>query len=314
MRITNLFSNLSITILAVIFGLTCNGLALAQQAGPATTSPPLNATPASPAKTADGETAPATAAASQPVPLKDNVATISPANTQVNFVGTHLGAEPNPRLGGFRVFNGELVVDPENQSLKSLTMEFTIDSLWTEVGDKLTNHLKAVDFLDVANYPTAKFSSTEFKPGSKAGDVEIIGDFTLHGQTQSITLPATVAQSEQGVMLTSEFSLDRTSFGISEHADKVAAAVSIQLKIGQPTQSAIAPTTPSGPNPGGSRGNFDPTAMFKQQDANGDGKLTGDEIPEMMKQRMDAFDTDQDGSISLEEIQARIKARMGQGK
>ena len=58
---------------------------------------------------------------------------------------------------------------------------------------------------------------------------------------------------------------------------------------------------------GGGGGRFDLAAMFENRDADGDGKLTGDEISERMRENMDQIDTDQDGSVTLEEFQARMQ-------
>ena len=61
-----------------------------------------------------------------------------------------------------------------------------------------------------------------------------------------------------------------------------------------------------GGGPGGGGGRFDLAAMFANRDADGDGKLTGDEISERMRENIDQIDTDQDGSVTLEEFQAGI--------
>ncbi len=58
---------------------------------------------------------------------------------------------------------------------------------------------------------------------------------------------------------------------------------------------------------GGGGGRFDPAAIFADRDADGDGKLTGDEISDRMRENMDQIDTDQDGSVTLEEFQARMQ-------
>ncbi len=62
---------------------------------------------------------------------------------------------------------------------------------------------------------------------------------------------------------------------------------------------------PGGRSGGG--GTVDPVAMFKQRDTNGDGKLSGDEISERMRQNIKEIDTNDDGEISLEEFQARMR-------
>jgi len=71
---------------------------------------------------------------------------------------------------------------------------------------------------------------------------------------------------------------------------------------------------PGGGGPGGGGGReFDLMALFLSRDADGDGKLAGDEIPDGMKERLDSIDTDGDDAISLEEIEARVSSRRGGG-
>ncbi|HJN08086.1 MAG TPA: hypothetical protein QF564_05295, partial [Pirellulaceae bacterium] len=55
---------------------------------------------------------------------------------------------------------------------------------------------------------------------------------------------------------------------------------------------------------GGRRGGFDPLAMFARRDADGDGELTGEEIPERMQERLDSIDTDGNGAVSRKELEA----------
>ncbi len=50
--------------------------------------------------------------------------------------------------------------------------------------------------------------------------------------------------------------------------------------------------------------------MFERSDANKDGKLTGDEIPERMRERLNMIDTNGDGSIDKEEMK-RMASRLG---
>lgn len=63
----------------------------------------------------------------------------------------------------------------------------------------------------------------------------------------------------------------------------------------------------------GGRGGFDPAAMFERSDANKDGKLTKDELPERMRDRFERLDTDKDGSVTLEEFRANMRAAFGGG-
>lgn len=63
------------------------------------------------------------------------------------------------------------------------------------------------------------------------------------------------------------------------------------------------------------KGNFNPEAMFAQRDANGDGKITSDElesIPEQFRTAMQALDTNSDGAISKDEFLQGM-SRFGRG-
>jgi Ca2+-binding EF-hand superfamily protein len=82
------------------------------------------------------------------------------------------------------------------------------------------------------------------------------------------------------------------------------------------------PGTPGGPRPEGAgqaAGNQELIAkMFENRDANGDGQLSGDEIPEQMRERLDRIDTNGDGAVDKEEMKkaAGRVARMlgGEGR
>jgi len=54
--------------------------------------------------------------------------------------------------------------------------------------------------------------------------------------------------------------------------------------------------------------------MFKQFDANSDGKLTGDEVPERMRRGMARIDTNADGAIELSEIEQMTRSFGGGGR
>ncbi|MEM7011977.1 MAG: hypothetical protein AAF585_10885 [Verrucomicrobiota bacterium] len=60
---------------------------------------------------------------------------------------------------------------------------------------------------------------------------------------------------------------------------------------------------------GGKGGRPDPAEMFSRMDANGDGKISSDEAPEFIWERMSAADANGDGAVTIEEMQARRAAR-----
>ncbi len=144
----------------------------------------------------------------QPGSLQGTSAAISPSNSKIEFVGAKITAsEP----GGFTDFAGKIDVgDPIETSKIEVTIQTA--SLYTNK-EKLTQHLKSPDFLDVAKFPTATFRSAEI---TKTGDGHTIsGDLTLHGVTKRISFPATIKAGTGEVTANAEFSIDRHDYGIS---------------------------------------------------------------------------------------------------
>lgn len=85
---------------------------------------------------------------------------------------------------------------------------------------KLIGHLKAADFFDVENFPTATFKLTEVvKEGTK---INVSGNLTLKGITKNITIPASFVSENGFVSFKSDvFKIDRTEFGIEYKSTKL---------------------------------------------------------------------------------------------
>ena len=153
---------------------------------------------------------------------------LTPENTLIQFVGTHVGDKPDPRTGKF----GKLTGSAKGADGKLTEVMVTIDtaSLETEI-EKLTNHLKSPDFFDVRQHPEATFVSKKIEAGED-GKVNITGDLTMLGETKSITFPAVVKVGKD-MSLTAEFVIDRTEFGMNYSPDKVHKDVTMTIKVGK---------------------------------------------------------------------------------
>lgn len=153
---------------------------------------------------------------------------LTPENTLIQFVGIHADpANPDPRTGKFNQFTGSIA--RSDAGVQSINVEIVTDSLTTEI-DKLTGHLKSVDFFNVKEHPKATFTSTKIEPAGD-GQVNITGDLTLLGNTQSITFPATVS-TEGEFSLKAEFQIDRTQFGMDFGTDNVLKEVDMTITVG----------------------------------------------------------------------------------
>src|SRR5687768_13565378 len=107
-----------------------------------------NARPAATAQQERKETPP------KPVPVEDGKVALDAKNTTIQFVGTHVGPKPDPRIGYFSKFTGELAMHETAKAPESVTVEIETASLVTPIG-KLTGHLHSPDFFEVRRYPKA---------------------------------------------------------------------------------------------------------------------------------------------------------------
>ena len=160
------------------------------------------------------------------------VARLEPANTRIEFVGTHVGDDPKPRLGGFKTFEG--MVGVQDGKPVSVSVEMKISSIWTEF-DNLTKHLMNEDFFEEDKFSSANFNSTSINVLGD-GNCTIVGELTLHGTSSAIEFPAKYTVSEKGLVLSADFKIDRTDFGMDKMTDGVEKEVSLNVVVGQATR------------------------------------------------------------------------------
>jgi polyisoprenoid-binding protein YceI len=141
------------------------------------------------------------------------VLAIEPGTSKIDFIGSKkVGGAHN---GGFKAFHGAAELVPGKPELKSIVVDIDTPSIFSD-DPKLTEHLKAKDFFEVDKYPTAKFVTTEIKPGGDKGATHtLVGNLTLHGVTKSITIPVVAKVDGETLSLTSEFALNKDDFGMT---------------------------------------------------------------------------------------------------
>lgn len=161
-----------------------------------------------------------------------------------------IGLKPGGRhYGTFGLQDGQLEVQNGEVVGGSLTIDLNdidVKDLEGEYRDKLTGHLKSGDFFDVANSPTGKFVITsvsklegnnaatslteesrkevdnaadQFVPEVSNPTHSITGNLTLRDTTLSVTFPAHVELTENGLQAKARFVIDRTQWGITFRDD-----------------------------------------------------------------------------------------------
>jgi polyisoprenoid-binding protein YceI len=149
-----------------------------------------------------------------------NTYNIDPSHSTASFSIKHMMIAKVH--GGFEKLSGKLVYDAANPSKSSVEVSIDAASVNTREPQR-DAHLKSADFFDVEKYPTISFKSTRVE--GSAGDLRVIGDLTIHGVTQSVTLevegPSTEMKDPWGnikIGASATTKIKRKDFGLTWNA------------------------------------------------------------------------------------------------
>jgi polyisoprenoid-binding protein YceI len=139
---------------------------------------------------------------------------IDPVHSSISFSVRHLMV--TKVQGSFSDFSGDITVSSEGTP--SVSAEIAVGSVSTG-NDQRDAHLRAAEFFDVEQYPTATFTSTGMWPDGGGGYV-LEGDFTLKGITKPISLALEFSGTNPGMGrgpvagFVASVMLNRKDFGI----------------------------------------------------------------------------------------------------
>lgn len=164
--------------------------------------------------------------------IKAGTYAVEPYHTQVLFSVSHFGF--TNYYGNFSGASGSLAVTPKKVSSMAVSISVPVASVATTV-PKLTEELKAADWLDATHYPTMVFRSTGVtQTGPDTADVA--GVLTLHGITKPLTLHATfngagvnVLDHKQTLGFQLSGVLKRSDFGVSKYVPLVSDEVTLMI-------------------------------------------------------------------------------------
>ena len=109
---------------------------------------------------------------------------VDPNHTHPSFEADHMGGLSVWR-GMFRSSSGQVTYDAVAHTGE---VDITVDTGSIDFGhDKLSEHVKSPDMLDVARFPTATYKG-KFSKFNGDAPAEVAGELTLHGVTKPLKL------------------------------------------------------------------------------------------------------------------------------
>jgi polyisoprenoid-binding protein YceI len=133
---------------------------------------------------------------------------ISPQKSQLQFKAYSLLAKPT---GTFHSFSGDIIADA--QQLRASSVHFVIDARSIDTANaKRDRHLRSEDFLFVEKYPTISFRSTAIT--QEGAGYLVQGNLELRGVTKPLTIPLTVEQHQDDIVVHGRITLNRRVFGM----------------------------------------------------------------------------------------------------
>ena len=129
--------------------------------------------------------------------------------------GSHNGTI-SVNAGKFSVKDGMIESGEFEIDMNSITV---LDIPAEDEGNaKLVGHLKDADFFDVATYPNASFSVTGMKTDGEK--TLLSGNLTMKDATNNITIPVTMTDNGDEVMLKSDaFTIDRSKWNVKYNSE-----------------------------------------------------------------------------------------------
>jgi polyisoprenoid-binding protein YceI len=154
-------------------------------------------------------------------------------HASINFRIPHLGF--SWLVGRFDTFSGTFSYDEKNPAASRIFVEIDTASINSNHAER-DKHLRAADFLDVAQFPTATFVSKSVTPTGD-GKATIEGEVMLRGVTKPVTIEAEVMGGgkdpwggyRQG--FSGKTKLTLADFGITRELGPAAKAVELDLHI-----------------------------------------------------------------------------------
>ena len=160
--------------------------------------------------------------------------TLDPSHSRIGFVARH--AMVTKVRGAFNEFEGSVVVvDGSDLAASTATLTIQAASIDTR-NEQRDGHLRSNDFLAMEEFPQLTFVSTGVQQ-TGATSVELTGDLTIKGVTNSVTVPfefegaATDPFGNLRVGFEGAVTISRKDYGITWNAALETGGVLVSDKI-----------------------------------------------------------------------------------
>lgn len=173
---------------------------------------------------------------SSPAFSADNYS-VDPSHCSVIFGVSHLGF--SYVYGRFNNAGGSYTLDKENPAAS--LFKFTVETASVDTNDaKRDEHLRGPDFFNSKQFPQITFESKEITVShDESGTTvyQVTGDLTMHGTTQSVTVPLRLLKEGPGMGgqvrsgFLSETRLMRSDFGMGNMAPAIGDEIAITISF-----------------------------------------------------------------------------------
>ena len=172
------------------------------------------------------------------------VAQAQPAVTPTTQITGTLRFDARATLGPFsgitQAVTGAITGGPSLELVRGW-VEFPVDSLDTDNGLRNRDMRGA---LDADQHPTIRFDLREVRPSPIQGNtmvLTLVGDFSIHGTTRPVSMPATLTWVEGGITVQALLAMDVRDYGITKLSRLLGAfkmqpdiVIRIDLLVAQP--------------------------------------------------------------------------------
>nr|WP_198947791.1 YceI family protein [Magnetofaba australis] len=158
--------------------------------------------------------------------------TLDPTHSFVQFSIAHLGY--SLLQGRFNTLSGSFSYDPKQPNAARIAVEVETASIDSNHAER-DKHLRGADFLDVENYPKARFVSSAIHEAN--GKATVRGDLTLHGVTRPVRFEAELIGAGKDPWggyrrgYKGSLTIKRADFGVSYNLGPAAETMRLDLFI-----------------------------------------------------------------------------------